>query len=45
MASITIRKFRVADWPAAWPLLQQTFEAGDTYAYAPGSSEADIHRT
>ncbi len=43
MAAFTIREFRPDDWAVIWPLLSRTFEAGDTYAYAPGSSEADIH--
>ncbi len=40
----TIRKFTPADWPALWPLLQTTFASGDTYAYAPDSTEADIYK-
>ena len=39
---ITIRPFRSADWPAVWPMLQTTFEAGDSYAFAPDSTEAEI---
>ena len=39
----TIRRYRAEDWPALWPLLQQTFATGDTYAFAPDSTEADIH--
>ena len=39
-----IRPFLETDWPALWPILRATFEAGDTYAYAPDSTEADIHR-
>ena len=38
----TIRRFRESDWAALWPILRATFDAGDTYAFAPGSSEADI---
>ncbi len=44
MASFKIRAFQPADWPALWALLHRTFQTGDTYAYAPDSSEADIHR-
>jgi ribosomal protein S18 acetylase RimI-like enzyme len=40
----TIRKFHPTDWPAVWPLLQTTFASGDTYAYAPDSSEADVYK-
>ena len=39
-----IRRFREADWPSVWPLLRTTFAAGDTYAYSPQSTEAEIHR-
>lgn len=39
-----IRPYVETDWPALWPILRATFEAGDTYAYAPDSTEADIHR-
>jgi GNAT superfamily N-acetyltransferase len=40
----SIRRFEEADWPALWPILRATFDAGDTYAFAPGSPEAEIHR-
>jgi ribosomal protein S18 acetylase RimI-like enzyme len=39
-----IRPYRDADWPQLWPLLRDTFAAGDTYAIAPDSTEAEIHR-
>jgi len=39
---VSIRRFEPADWPQLWPMLRATFEAGDTYAYAPDSREADI---
>lgn len=39
-----IRPFQEADWPQVWPILQATFAAGDTYAFAPESGEAEIHR-
>jgi ribosomal protein S18 acetylase RimI-like enzyme len=39
-----IRKFRETDWPAVWPLLRDTFAAGDTYTFAPQSTEAAIHQ-
>lgn len=41
--SLQIRRFTDTDWPAVWPLLQSTFATGDTYAFAPDSSEAEIH--
>jgi ribosomal protein S18 acetylase RimI-like enzyme len=42
--SPTIREFRDADWPEVWEVLRATFAAGDTYAFAPDSSEADIRK-
>ena len=39
---IEIRRFRESDWGALWPILRATFAAGETYAFAPGSSEAEI---
>ena len=41
---VTIRPLQAADWPAVWPILRTTFQAGDTYAIAPDSSEAEIHK-
>jgi ribosomal protein S18 acetylase RimI-like enzyme len=41
---IDIRPFRDTDWATVWPILQSTFSAGDTYAFDPSSSEADIRR-
>ena len=38
-----IRRFEPADWPQLWPLLRETFAAGDTYAFPPESAEAEIH--
>ncbi|WP_028453896.1 GNAT family N-acetyltransferase [Chitinilyticum litopenaei] len=39
---ITIRPITATDWPAVWPILQQTFASGDSYPFPPDSSEADI---
>ena len=39
----TIRPFQPTDWPQLWPILQATFSSGDTYAYAPTSSEQEIN--
>jgi RimJ/RimL family protein N-acetyltransferase len=39
-----IRRFRETDWTSVWPLLRTTFAAGDTYAYSPQSTEAEVHR-
>jgi ribosomal protein S18 acetylase RimI-like enzyme len=41
---VSIRRFHETDWPAVWPILRATFEAGDTYAFSPDSTEAEIHR-
>jgi ribosomal protein S18 acetylase RimI-like enzyme len=40
---IRIRRYRESDWPALWSLLQSTFASGDTYAFAPDSTEDEIH--
>jgi ribosomal protein S18 acetylase RimI-like enzyme len=39
-----IRRYQYTDWPAVWRLLQATFQTGDTYAFPPDSTEADIHK-
>jgi len=39
-----IRRFAPADWSAVWAMLHTTFRTGDTYAFAPDSTEDDIHR-
>jgi len=40
-----IRAFEASDWPQLRPLLQEVFATGDTYAYAPQSSDAELHKT
>jgi ribosomal protein S18 acetylase RimI-like enzyme len=40
---LSIRRFRETDWPEVWRILATTFKAGDTYAFPPESSEAEIH--
>jgi ribosomal protein S18 acetylase RimI-like enzyme len=39
----SIRRYQEADWSALWPLLHATFASGDTYAFSPESSEAEVH--
>jgi ribosomal protein S18 acetylase RimI-like enzyme len=39
-----IREFRDADWPEVWELLRATFAAGDTYTFAPDSTEDEIRK-
>ncbi|MEI7611731.1 MAG: N-acetyltransferase [Betaproteobacteria bacterium] len=39
----TIRPYSETDWPALWSFLHPTFATGDTYAYSPQSTEAEIH--
>jgi ribosomal protein S18 acetylase RimI-like enzyme len=38
-----IRRYRADDWSPVWPILRTTFASGDTYAYAPESTEAEVH--
>lgn len=44
MTAPLIRRYTDADWPAVLAMLRATFGTGDTYAYAPDSSDAEIHR-
>ncbi|MEZ4701255.1 MAG: GNAT family N-acetyltransferase [Rhodothermales bacterium] len=39
-----IRTYESRDWQELLPILRATFAAGDTYAFSPDSTEADIHR-
>lgn len=39
----TLRPFHASDWPSLWKLLHATFQSGETYAYAPEASEAEVH--
>ena len=38
----SIRPYDNADWPAVWPILHAAIAAGDTFAWHPDSSEADV---
>lgn len=39
-----IRPIEAGDWPAVWSILRITFTSGDTYAFDPDSTEAEIHK-
>jgi ribosomal protein S18 acetylase RimI-like enzyme len=39
----SIRPYQSPDWPFLWPILQSVFATGDTYAFSPTSTEAEIH--
>jgi ribosomal protein S18 acetylase RimI-like enzyme len=39
---IEIREYREADWPAIWPILEETVRAGQTYTFSPHSTEEQI---
>lgn len=41
---ITIRLFENQDWTALWPVLHVTFQAGDTCAFSPESTEDEIYK-
>ena len=41
---LTIRPFQEPDWQQLWPILHTTFAAGDTYAFAPESTAAEVRR-
>ena len=44
MSNMKIRHYQADDWSSLWPLLQPTFAAGDTYSFAPDSSEEEIRK-
>jgi len=39
-----IRKYRDSDWPAVRSILNETIRTGDTFPFAPDSTEAEIHK-
>jgi len=41
---ISIRRYQESDWPLIYPFLHATFTAGETYAYSPQSTEAEVHK-
>jgi ribosomal protein S18 acetylase RimI-like enzyme len=41
---VHVRPFEAPDWASVWTILQSTFAAGDTYSFAPDTSEADIRK-
>lgn len=41
---LTIRPARDADWPAIWPIFAAVVAGGDTYAFAPDTTEAEARR-
>ena len=41
---MSIRPYEGEDWSHLWPLLHATCAAGDTYAFAPESTETEMHK-
>lgn len=41
---LEIRPFRDSDWNAVWPLLRDTFAAGESYAFPRDISEGEARR-
>lgn len=41
---MSIREATTADWPAIWPIFNAVVQSGDTYAYAPDTSEQDAKK-
>jgi RimJ/RimL family protein N-acetyltransferase len=39
-----IRKYSESDWSSIWPMLHAVVLAGDSYAFSPDSTEAEIHQ-
>jgi ribosomal protein S18 acetylase RimI-like enzyme len=40
-----IRSYRAEDWAQLWPILRTAISTGDTYAFAPTSTEEEIRKT
>jgi L-amino acid N-acyltransferase YncA len=40
---LEIRKTSNIDWNHIWPIVRETFDRGDTYPYAPGTSKQDAY--
>ena len=38
-----IRNCRDDDWPQVWPILEEVFRQGETYAYSPDITEEEAH--
>ncbi len=43
-AELVIRRATDDDWPAIWPIFHAVVARGDTYTYAPDTSEAEARR-
>jgi ribosomal protein S18 acetylase RimI-like enzyme len=41
---LQILEYRRSDWPRLWPILQETFVAGDTYTFSPRSTAEEIRK-
>lgn len=41
MESITIRSFRIDDWPQVWTFLEPVFKAGETYTFPTDLNSSD----
>jgi ribosomal protein S18 acetylase RimI-like enzyme len=41
-ATVAIRRMRPEDWPAVWPIVSAVLQPGDTYVFAPASSEVQM---
>lgn len=39
---VEIREYQPSDWPQLLPILTEIFDAGDSYAFAPHSTEQEI---
>jgi len=44
MHPFTIRKAVEADWDQIWPIVNEVFSRGDTYAYAPDTDKGQGHK-
>jgi ribosomal protein S18 acetylase RimI-like enzyme len=39
-----IRAFEQTDWPSVWKFIEPVLRSGETYVFAPETSEAEAHR-
>ena len=44
LSMLGIRKYESADWPQVWRILQAIIQAGDTFAFAPDTTEAEMRQ-
>jgi ribosomal protein S18 acetylase RimI-like enzyme len=41
---IAVREFEESDWTDVWPIIEEVFRKGETYAFSPEITESEAHR-